>query len=454
MGGLFDALGMGGQALISEQRAAQITGSNIGNANVAGYHREDVDMTSASAFRGIKRTDLVRASNHLLEQQVNLQSGNLAYADNLTQGLTAMVGYVGDMSSSGLASALNSFFIGWRNLTVNPNDTGVRADSLGRAQALVARINRMGESLREGQSQADRQIQPILDAANTQIRQVAKLNATIVATQASGAPAADLQDNRDRCVAELANLIGATSTQESNGSISVYMGGVAVVSEDAANVLGTLVDATSGFQHITVTGTTQGNLDNRIDSGVLGAQLRLRDGELTAAAAQLDQFTVDLANAVNAQHQIGYGLDGVTGRNLFTAPTAVLGAAADLSLDASVANTPVALAAAQSTSAADNRAAVLIAGLSSTLSATSGTQTFGQSVASLIGGVGETLSQAQFAQTQAQTYLNQSQVLWQQSNGVNVQEQMVQLSRYQTSFQAATKLISVVEDMMQSLQNM
>ncbi|RYF05121.1 MAG: hypothetical protein EOO40_10560, partial [Deltaproteobacteria bacterium] len=249
--------------------------------------------------------------------------------------------------------------------------------------------------------------------------------------------------------------VGATSTVGPRGDISVYVGDVAVVSDDVAFPLTTLVDADTNFHHVTVSGTTQGNLDSRITAGQLGGQLALRDGDLAASLGELDQFVTDLTTAVNNQHAAGYGFDGVAGRNLFAGHAGVSGAAAALAIDPDVVGRPAALAAASATnSPGDNTVAAQITGLANARIAFGNTQTLSQSVAALVSSVGQTLSQAQFDQGQAQNYLEQTQTLWQQANGVSLQDQMLQLTRYQSAFQATTKMISVVEEMMQALQRM
>jgi flagellar hook-associated protein 1 FlgK len=456
MGGLFDSLGLASQSLQAQQAGAQITGANVGNANAPGYHREDPIMTSASAYRGVQTVSLMRSVDNTLERQVNTQSGNLAFANNRAQGLEGLVRYVGDMTQGGLGAAVNGFFNAWRNMTVHPEDQAIRADTLGRTQALVDRVNTIAQSTLGGQRQADAQIQSIVDAANVQINMVAKLNVAIVAAQAGSSPAADMQDARDMAVSQLATLTGATSSVDAQGSISVYVGGVSVVSEDVAYMLDTAYDATQGFTHVTVDNTTQGAIDSRITSGALGAQLKLRDTDLASSMQDLDQFVTDLTTAVNTAHAAGYGYDGQTGRNLFATYSGVSGAALALKVDPNVANTPAALAAAASgvNVPGDNTVAAQITALSSGRLAKNNTQTFSQSVASLVSGAGLALSEAKFEQTQSQTYLDQTQSLWQQANGVSLQDQMLQLTRYQSAFQATTKLISSIDEMMQSLQRM
>lgn len=456
MGGLFDSLNLASQSLQAQQSGAQITGANVGNANAPGYHREDPHMTSASAYRGVQQVQLLRSVDNNLERQVNTQTGNVAFANNRAQGLQGLVRYVGDMTQGGLGAAVNGFFAGWRNMTVHPEDQAIRADTLGRTQAMVDRVNTMAQNILGGQRQADSQVRSIIDTANVQIDMIAKLNVAIVAAQAGNSPAADMHDARDLAVNQLANLVGATSNVDAQGSINVYVGDVSVVSDDNSFALDTLVDLSTGFHHVTVDGTTQGNLDSRITSGALGAQLALRDNDLSASMLELDAFVTDLTTAVNAVHTTGYGFDGASGRNLFEAFAGPTGAALALKVDSSVVNTPAALAAAANgvNVPGDNTIAARITQLSSAQIAQNNTQTLSQSVASLVSGSGLALSQAQATQTQAQNYLDQSQTLWQQANGVSLQEQMLQLTRYQSAFQATTKLISSLEEMMQALQRM
>lgn len=456
MGGLLDSLGLASQSLQAQQSGAQITGANIANANAPGFHREDPSMRSASAYRGVQTVQLLRSVDNTLERQVNTQSAALAFANGRARGLEGIVRYVGDMTQGGLGAAVNGFFAGWRNMTVYPQDQAIRADALGRTQAFADRVNTMAQSLSGSQRQADAQVAAIVDTANVQIVRLANLNVAIVAAQANDAPAADLQDARDLAVSELASLVGANSSVDRQGNISAYVGGVSVVSGDVAFPLSTIYDASDGFLHVSVEGTTQGDLNARITSGALGAQLKLRDGDIAASIDELDNFVTDLTTAVNAVHIAGYGFDGQTGRNLFAAHQGTSGAALGLRLDPGVVNTPAALAAAASgvNVPGDNQSATQITALAAAQLAKNNTQTFSQSVASLVSGSGLVLSTAQSAQAQAQSYLDQTQTLWQKANGVSLQEQILQLTRYQSAFQATTKLISSLDEMMQALQRM
>jgi flagellar hook-associated protein 1 FlgK len=251
-------------------------------------------------------------------------------------------------------------------------------------------------------------------------------------------------------------LIGSSSLQQTNGDISVFLGGVNVVAGNVHYPIEALADADSGFHHLRIKNTTQGDMDSRITGGTLGAQLSLRDRDLAYGQDQLDQFTFDAATAINAVHKAGYGTDGATSRNFFTPPLAVPNAATLLTLDAAVKKNPAAVAAASTaaTAVGGNDQALAITDLESALVAAGSTQTLGSSLTQLISYSGRSRADANAQGEQAQAFLHQVETMWEQQHGVSLDEQMLQLSRIQNAYQAAAKLITTVNSMLETLQRL
>lgn len=102
----------------------------------------------------------------------------------------------------------------------------------------------------------------------------------------------------------------------------------------------------------------------------------------------------------------------------------------------------------------DNRNAIAIANLQEALTMSGGTATFGSFYASLIGDVGHAVVQAD------SYYGHQSQMVTQLENyresvsGVSIDEEMVNLVKFQNAYQAAAKLISTADEMLQTVMNM
>jgi flagellar hook-associated protein 1 FlgK len=402
----------------------------------------------------VRDVQVQRSANQLLESRLNTQRSHSRYAQSRADGLAQMVSAVGNFDEVGVNAALTDMFNSWRQLTAQPQDLSVRAEVLTRGQMFAERVNDAANHLTASAKLADDSILNALSTVNDNLSQVANLNGLITAAMTSGQVPSALMDQRDELVGDLAVLTGATSYQQTNGDISLVLGGVSVVSGKSAYALEASRDPVTGYHHLTVANTTQGVMDSRITGGELGAQLALRDADIGGAQAQLDQFAVDVATAFNTVHAAGYGLDGVTGRNFFTPPAAVTGAAGLLALDSSA--TPSALAAASTatTISGGNDQALAITALESSLVAAGNTQTLGSSVTQLISYSGRLLSDAQADGNQAYAFLTQTQSLWEQQNGVSLDEQMMQLSRIQNAYQAAAKLITTVNGMLEVLQRL
>lgn len=453
MAGLFDTLQIAGNALITQQAAAQTVGANIANANVAGYHREDVTLQSGAAFTGVERATFARSQDLTLEQTLATQLGNSGFADKRMSGLTEVQNAVGDISESGLAATLGRFYASWRTLSAYPADVSARTDVLANSQALVQRTHQMAGALQTARTEADDNVVSLVADANKNITAIAALNGQITAAEATGGPqASDLRDKRDLLAGQLATQIGVKAITDENSQASITLNGVSLVSGQNANLLAPIADQ-STIHHIQIQKTTQGSMDARITSGTMGALLRQRDTVLTGYQASLDQFASDTATAVNTIHKTGYGLDGTTGHDLFLQPASVNGAARLMALDPAVLGQPaaVATAAAKTTLPRDNAIAVLMGELEGSLVATGATQTLGESAAELAAMSGRDLQLAESNKTLSDFQLTQVQNLWQRENGISLQEQMLQLTKYQSAYQAAVKLVSVADSMLGSL---
>jgi flagellar hook-associated protein 1 FlgK len=185
-----------------------------------------------------------------------------------------------------------------------------------------------------------------------------------------------------------------------------------------------------------------------VTQGALGGLREARDTDIATSMSQLDQFAYDFSIAVNSIQGSGYGLDGVSGRPLFTPPTQVAGAAAQMSVDSSVAGNPNAIAA--SSSAADlpggNDVANELAALAD--EPVGGADSPADAFASIQSQLGSAASSASTdAATRADT-LTQAQNLNSSASGVNLDDQTVIMSQFQQAFQASAQVIQVTESLM------
>lgn len=273
--------------------------------------------------------------------------------------------------------------------------------------------------------------------------------------EVGGNEASELRDQRDVAARSLAEITGATALTDKNGSMRILVGGVSMVQDGNVRHLATSTDATTGKIQIAVADGARTRVDNRIDSGEIGGLLAVRDEDLAQAQSDLDNFAYDFATAANTVHSAGVGLDGVGGRNLFTPPGAVAGAAAALTVDSTIADDASLLAAAANagTLPGDGSNATAMVNLEDQNVAAGNTRTLSESLTATIGSIGTSASEATATADLSASRLSSIETLHEEATGVSIDEQMILLTKFQNAFEAASKIISTADQMFADVMN-
>ncbi len=101
-----------------------------------------------------------------------------------------------------------------------------------------------------------------------------------------------------------------------------------------------------------------------------------------------------------------------------------------------------------------NGAALTLAGLDSTSPGPVDGQGFTQYFASLTAAVGNAANNANTQATAQSQLVAQAKSLQQQVSGVSLDEEAIRLVQLQSSYQAASKVVTVIDQMLQSLMTM
>jgi flagellar hook-associated protein 1 FlgK len=101
----------------------------------------------------------------------------------------------------------------------------------------------------------------------------------------------------------------------------------------------------------------------------------------------------------------------------------------------------------------DNRNALLMAGMQTDRLMNGGSSSFNDTYGELIADVGNTVRQAQVGSEVQRRVLEQSQAEWSSVAGVNLDEEAADLVRFQQAYQAAARIISVADEVFQTLIN-
>jgi flagellar hook-associated protein 1 FlgK len=226
-------------------------------------------------------------------------------------------------------------------------------------------------------------------------------------------------------------------------------GGAVVVDGVTASTISTAADPTTGNAIVQVVdGTTRRDVTQQIHGGAIGADIQARDKSIAGAAAGLDQLAYDIATQLNAVHASNAGLDGASGRNMFVQPTQVAGAAASMAVDPALDADPSKLAAAApGAGPGDNTGALALYNLASQGVAAGG-KTLGNAAIDLATSVGTQASNANSDAKGDQIISDHLAGLRDSLSGVDVQEELTNLSKFQNASSAMTKLISTIDAML------
>jgi flagellar hook-associated protein 1 FlgK len=190
-------------------------------------------------------------------------------------------------------------------------------------KTLVGGIQFSNSSLEAQWDQTRDNLGVLVDDVNAAAQTVAELNKAIRVAQQAGLPANDLSDKRDVLVMKLADQVGATVRPGSYGTVDVVVGGMSLVSGSSASRLAvagaTDVDGVDDDKPRIV---TESGSYTVAAGGTAGGQLSALNTIIPNFRDQLDGIAKQLVDTLNAQHQLGYDLDGNPGGAVLSGDTA------------------------------------------------------------------------------------------------------------------------------------
>lgn len=465
MADLLSILGNAATSLQAQRALTATASHNIGNANTPGYSRQRAALEAVSPAevvngihvgRGSTLTTVTQVRDRFVEAQLGGATASAARSTAESEALRSLTS-LDAAAQGGLGAAIGGFYASLRNLAQNASDAGLRTTVLGAARTMAYAFNRTAQEIAGARSAIDSQVTGLVDEVNQEARAVAELNLQVRAARVGGHQPNDLLDLRQRHVDRLAELVGTTTVETSEGDVNLVLpGGQGLVGGGLRATLSAAVDTgNDGHRRVelrAMDGSGPSPVPNAALSGALGGSLAARDGGLRDTAARLDRLAFDLTGALNGVHAAGAGLDGVSGRNLFVAPAAVAGAAARLSVqlaDASqlaAAAAPVPPATVAPGDAGNAQALVATEG-----QALSGGLDAQATFSALISSYGAEAQRAGAFASQDRAMRDNLRAMREAASGVSIDEELIEMQRAQRGYEAIAKVIQTADAMLETL---
>lgn len=456
-------------ALDADQAALDIVANNTANVNTPGYTEEVPvwQQNDTVSFNGVEfgmgvsmtgpQSQRSRVLEQALQQQTQTESASSARLTALNQMQSLFSGATGadtaSSAASGIGTDLSNFFESFASLESSPADASLRQNVLSAAGTLASDFNNAASQLGSQRQSLDEESSSVVQQANGLLNNIAQLNVQIE-SQSPHADAGTLEDQRQADLTSLSQLIGIrTVTTENNGLSVTTMGGALLVSQGQA------FQITSGQSGgVTDYFDSQGNnitSDLTSGGGQLGGMLTARDQDIPQLQTALNQLAYGVATAVNSQNAQGSDLNGNAGAAIFTlSDGSAITSATDLAAQLTVGMTdPSEIAAASAGAGSSNDAnAVAMAALENAaiVNGISPTASFSDMVSSL----GSVTSEVTSENTAQQAGLTQLQNQIGALSGVNLNDEAASLETLEQSYQAASKLFTVLSDVLTSALNL
>lgn len=447
--GFETSLWTGVSGLRAAQKQLEVAAHNISNVNTPGFSRQRVELEpnhpgpgvygvrgDGQMGTGVTIADVIRVRNQLTDAAYWNESGNAAGADARAEVLSRAELILGPLDG-GVPQALSQFWTSWDDLSLNGNDSGARQAVLDAGKTLAAQ-------LRSSASQIDRLSQDTGVAAaqtvleiNQLAQKAAELNQSIKEAVVAGQSPNDMMDKRDAVIDKLVSLTGGTARVGDYGTVNVFVSNRALVRDDGFELMEARTDGTAGARWA---------IDDKVVAagGKLGAFTELANTTLPGIRAELDAFAIGMRDLINGAHQAGFDQDGAAGVAFFTGTDAA-------NIDVNPLVTGRKVAASASGAAVDAGNALTIAGLRTALAV--GPETLQQAMQSLAGRLGSMAATAKNSAESSRQVLDNITVERAQTSSVSTDEELADIVRFQHAYEAAAKVIQVVDSCMDTLLN-
>lgn len=461
---------MSARAMQAQRLAIEVSGHNMANVNNAAYARQRVAFQTSTALStswgmqgtGVDPTHISQIRNFILDGQITgeasvsgsllAQQRALQYAqsnlgqqiDRHASGAEGSAAAVGTGAQHGLGESISELFNAFQSLSTQPSSLTERDIVLTRASQLAERFQTTDQRLAALHNNLNVAVGADVEHVNNLLADIARLNEQVgAAEQLDDSTANDLRDTRQAKLEELAQYVRFETAPGARSSINITIGGALMV--DNYNVADRLETYSANGSTMVRAASTQAPLD--ITGGSIHGSITARDGAIATLRTELNNFASTLISQVNALHQPGYGRDGSTGALFFQGTSA-----ADIRVNQALVDDPSLLqASGVEGDVGNNAVAVAIAQLANNPVAALGNQTFSQRYSQVVAGIGEALNSVN-EQVVDQSVVENMLLRQRDSiSGVSIDEEMTDLIKFQKAFEASARLISIVDEMLETV---
>ena len=503
------------RSLSLNQAVIDLVNNNIANINTPGYSKQRAELEQLTSgnistiaqnacqdVMGAIISDITRNREAYLDNYYRSECSQYNYYNELNENANLIEDITGELDNIGINHSLDEFYEALNHLAANPTDIVARNNVVQKGIELTTKLNSTYsrlENLRTNlvgdftipSTLENSKLSIAIQEVNNKLSSIADLNDSIILSTSQGSSPNYLLDQRDLLLDDLSELIPVEITHHENGSATISLGTTTLVSGGSQvgffEVAVGDIDTPSIVQIKNATGGTfVTDAYSVIDAGKVGAILEMGGSEtnkLTVKLAMdnLDTLAQEVATAFNAlqtfdplappaagdepRYMIGDQLSDFTSGDteppaffVDDAGTTLNITAENISISQDIIDDPYKISAAKGsteiTDTGDGANALLMAQVRDTIIAGLGNATTEQYIANMVGDMGSKAATIENNLDIKKNVADQIHLKRESVIGVNLDEEMTDLIRFQRSYEAAARVFNVVNQNIQTILNM
>ncbi|WP_188203989.1 flagellar hook-associated protein FlgK [Desemzia incerta] len=474
MSGLFGSLNSATSGMTSAQTVLQTISHNVANANTDGYSKQRVTLETNNPFNksgvgqlgtGVRVSGVIRVVDDAVVEQLRDENSTLAKFESKSDALQQLEAIFNEPSKTGLSNNLSEVFASWTYLGSNPEIATAKTMVVQNSETMTDTMNHMATQLEKLQGNTIKGIEQDVKDFNTKLEQLHSLNKQVSYSISSGQTPNDLLDKQDALLSEMSEIAGVEVKFDEMRQATVSIGGQELLTPTSMQKLAVAGQPNSDGKIVLAGDTTK---EIVLTSGsAKGSQEAL--AEVNKQVANLNDFAYTLASAVNKIHSGGdengkmffdLGTDGNYAKNI--------------SVQSDLVKNPEQINSAKSIdqpAAGDGSRAQAIADLQNTKLVYSSNAPFEYDDAtmsikdqvngtSVVNGYNDIVTEIGITKQQSDNMFASQEDLVQlldqrrQSiSGVSINEEVASMIQHQSAFQANSRMISTISEMLDTLIN-
>lgn len=493
MSGLFGTLNTATKGLHAQQTALQTIGHNVANANTTGYTRQRVTMQADIATNvpgigqigtGVRIGNVDRVSDDYITTQLRQGHSTTSAHQSLSDIVGQLEAIYNEPSDTGLSNQISEVFNAWTYLASNPEQGAARTMLVQTSETFTDSIHHMARSMESLHNDTINELDKAALNVNSSLKQLDQLNHQIWQASVRGFTPNDLLDQQERLLTDVAGKLDIDVTRDKFNRVSVSMQGETVLDHQSRKELAVVVGGNGELSSgDTVTDGKLGNIvmldgdEAKIITPTAGSMKGTQEALVVISDMQseLDDFAFAFATAVNDIHSTPTVEGEPKGRDFFELGNHndSKGAALSLKVSDALKKDPGLVVSGRSMDnefAGDGSRAQSITSLQhKTMStdvdswnynpvtmshepASTGTTLFGR-YNSMVTDMGIVKQQEDNMLNTQKGLMNLLTQRRESISGVDINEEVVDMIKYSTAFQANSRVLQTISEMLDTLIN-